>query len=136
MLSVEKILWQPRLYGRCEFGIYLDGNFAKEMIQSRTIPEKQDKLNKLANEELEKFRIRSLNPYTFYGDSCFVNQVHIGGNGVWLSINHQTIEDLLKKDKPLPVEYHSHNVDIPKDAYILIVLFDNWVEYARVLRGN
>jgi len=133
---MKRTLWTPRLYGECDFGVYLDQDFAKEMIQSRVPIERQTNMNELANKELKRLGTYWLNPYTFYEDSCFITQFYIGQNGVWLSTNHNTIDDLLSgKECSKPIEYDSHNVDTPKQAYILMALFDKWIEYADAFRS-
>ena len=134
---MEKTIWTPRLYGVCDFGIYLDRDFAKEMIQSKVPAERQTIMNKLANEELKKWEINWSNPYNFHEDSCFVSQIYMGQNGVGFSTDHHTIDELLNgKESPKPIEYTSHNVDVPKQAYVLMSLFDKWIEYADAFRGD
>ncbi len=133
---MEKTIWTPSLYGRCDFGIYLDRNFAKEMVKSKVPIKKQNRMNELANEELKRFGINWLNPYTFQKDSCFITQFYIGQNGVWLSTDHLTIENLLKeKESSKLIEYNSHNTDTSKQAYILMLLFDTWVRYADAFKN-
>ena len=132
---MEKIIWTPDLYGGCDFKVYLDKEFAKEMIQSKIPNGKQIRMNELANEELKRLRINWSNPYSFYTDSCFITQFYIGQDGVWLSTNYQTIEDLInRKESSKIVEYNSHNVDTPSQAYVLMVSFDKWVQYADELK--
>lgn len=132
---MEKIIWTPRLYGSCDFGVYLDKNFARDMIQSTVSNERQRRMNGLANEELRSLKINWLDPYLFYKDSCFVSQFNIGQNGVWLATDRHAINDLLSEEKSVkPIEYNSHNVDFPSQAYVLMRLFDKWVEYADVFK--
>ena len=69
---MEKTIWTPRLYGRGDFGIYLERDFAKEMIKSKIPIKRQNRMNELANEELKRFGINWSNPYTFHKDSCFI----------------------------------------------------------------
>ena len=134
---MEKTIWTPRLYGYCNFGVYLDRDFAKEMIQAKLSNKRQRRMNELANEELKRLRTNWSDPYTFHEASCFISQFYIGQNGVWLSTNHQTINDLInEKESSKPIEYSSHNVDFPSQAYILMRLFDKWIEYANVLKNE
>lgn len=134
---MDKTIWTPRLYGSCDFGIYLDRDFAREMIQSKVSNERQTRMNELANEELKRLGTNWLNPYTFHKDSCFISQFYIGQNGVWLSTNHQTIDDLLNgKESSKPIEYNSHNVDVPSQSYVLMRLFDQWIEYADAFKSE
>ncbi|GAJ08284.1 unnamed protein product, partial [marine sediment metagenome] len=136
-IIMKKTIWTPRLYGRCDFGVYLDRDFAKEMFQSKVPTERQTRMNELANEELKRLGTDWLNPYTFYKDSCFITQFYIGQNGVWLSTNRQTIDNLLKeKESSKLIEYDSHNIDTPKQAYVLMALFDKWVEYADAFKSD
>lgn len=132
---MDKTLWTPSFYGRYDFGIYLDRDFALEMIQAKIPAERQTGMNKVAKGLLNVLGIDWSNPYTFHQDSGFISNCHIGQNGVWLSTNHQTIEDLLSgKESSKPIEYHSHNVDAPRQAHVLMVLFGKWVDYADALR--
>ncbi len=133
---MKKIIWTPELYGTCNFRIYLDEDFAREIIQTKISDKEQARMNELANEELERLETNWLDPYKFHKDSCFVTQFYIGQNGVWLSTNYQTTKDLLKGEKSSkPIKYNSHNVDIPKQAYVLMTLFDKWVEYAGTFKN-
>ena len=85
---------------------------------------------------MKRFGINWRNPYTFYKDSCFISQFYIGQNGVWLSTNYQNIDELLNEKESLePIKYHSHNVDIPEQAYVLMSLFSQWVEFSEAIRG-
>lgn len=136
LFNMEKTIWTPRLYGYCDFGVYLDEDFARDLIQSKVPDERQRRMNELANEELKTMGEYWLSPYTFHEDSCFISQIYIGQNGVWLSTNYQTIDELLKgKESSKPIEYTSHNVDSPKQAYVLMRLFDKWVEYADAFKS-
>lgn len=133
---MEKIIWAPRLYGRCDFGIYLDRDFAKDMIKSKIPIKRQNHMNELANEELNRFGINWLNPYTFHKDSCFITQFYLGQNGVWLSTDYQIIENLLEeKESSKLISYHSHNTDTSKQAYVLMALFDKWIEYSDAFKS-
>ncbi len=134
---MEKIIWTPCLYGKSDFKIYLDKNFAKEMIQSKIPIERQTNMNKLANEELKRLETNWLNPYNFYEDSCLITQIYIGQDGVWLSTNRQVIDNLLKEEKFFePIEYNSHNTDTTKQAYVLIKLFNKWIDYSDALKAK
>ena len=133
---MEKTIWTPRLYGSYDFSIYLDRNFAREMIQSKCSDEIQKNMNKLANSELNKLRINWSSSYMFHENSCFIDQFSIGQNGVWLSLDRSTIDDLItEKDSSKPIEYTSHNVDDPKQVYALMKLFSKWIEYADNLKS-
>jgi len=132
---MDKLIWQPVFYSKYDFLVYLDTNFAKEMILSHTHINKQKRFNELMDEELKRLGVNWSNPCTFYGDSCFISQFYIGRNGVWLSTSHQTIDDLLKeKISSKCVEYNSHNVDVSNEAYALMFLFNKWVYYAEQLK--
>jgi hypothetical protein len=134
---MDKTIWTPRFYGSCDFGVYLDRDFARDMIRSKIPNERQGRMNELANEELKRLGTNWSNPYTFYEDSCFISQFYIGQNGVCLSTNHQTIGDLLNgREFSKPIEYNSHNVDVPKQVYVLMLLFDKWIEYADTLKNE
>ncbi|MFW5846736.1 MAG: hypothetical protein ACOCUU_01115 [Nanoarchaeota archaeon] len=134
---MKKIIWQPsRIYGY-NFGISLDRNFAREIIKTKVPAKRKNRLNEIGNEELKYFRFTRLNPYTFYEDSYFVKRINIGQDGVWLSTecNKDNIESLLKEETK-PLEYRSHNVDTTKQAYVLMSLFDRWVDLANVIKDE
>ena len=134
---MESTIWTPQFSGSYEFRVYLDHIVAREAVRLKHPSKVQMRMNEIANQELQRLGINWTNPYTFHGDSGFITQVNIGQNGVWLSTDHQTIEDLLDgKESPTPVEFHSHNVDTPTQAYSLMVLFGKWVEYFDAFRSN
>jgi len=134
----DKIVWQPSLgNGRSghEFSINLDREFAKEMIRTKMSDGTAKRLNQLANETLKEFGVNWLNPYTFEKDSCFLSQIYLGENGLWLSTNYRDIEDLSREDvPPKHVVYNSHNVDTSIQAYSLMRMFGMWIHYSDVLR--
>ncbi|MCK5025693.1 MAG: hypothetical protein KAS15_03830 [Nanoarchaeota archaeon] len=133
---MEETIWTPRLYGKYNFGVNLDKDFARDAIQLRIPIERQTRMNKLANKELERLRTNWLDPYTFHGDSCLITQCYIGQNGVGLSLDYQIVDNLLKdKIYSKVIEYDSHNVDTPSQAYVLMTLFDKWVEYADAVKN-
>lgn len=134
---MEKAIWTPDLYGKYDFGIYLDRKFALEMINSIIPGERQKSMNELATEELKRLGVKWPNPYTFCNNSCFITQFYIGDNGVWLSTNHTNISDLLSgRESSELVEYHSHNVDTPYQTYILMLLFNKWIDFSDALRDK
>ncbi len=127
---MKKIIWQPSEFSAdsYDFVVSLDGDFARDIIQIKISDEKQKRVNELGNEELKKAGINWLNPYTLYEQSGFVSQIYLGNNGVWLATSHNNIESLLKKSNSRDIEYHSHNVDTPKEAHVLMLLFNKWIE--------
>ena len=134
---MDKTIWTPYLHGSCDFEVYLDRDFAREMIQSKVSNERQKRMNQLANEELKRLGTNWSTPYIFHEDSCFILEFHIGQNGVWLSTTHQTIDDLLNgKESSKPIEYDSHNVDVSSQAYVLMRLFDKCIEYADAFKSD
>ncbi len=135
---MERTIWTPRFYGEYDFEVYLDWDFAREMIQSRISTERQTKMNKLGDVELKRLGVNWLSPYTFHEDSRFITQFYIGQNGVWLATDHQTIDGLLNQEEESSnvIKYTSHNVDTPKQAYVLMMLFGKWVEYVDALKGD
>lgn len=136
VVTQKKVIWQPvAIYQpSMEFGILLDRDFSKDMLESKTTQENQDRLQKLANEYIMKrFKLIHLNPYIFREDSCFVKQIHLGSNGKWLCVD--TTYDRIPTDvhKGL-IPYLSHNIDNSIDAYGLIALVDMWVTYSKILK--
>ena len=133
----KKIIWMPEFYDNCDFGIYLNRNFAKEMIKSKIPTERQTIMNKLATQELKRRKVNWINPYSFHEDTAFIHQIYIGQNGVWLSTNHQDISELISETKSSKqIKYESHNVDFPEQNYILMSLFNQWVEYSDAIRND
>ncbi len=130
---MERTLWTPHFSAKYDFMVYLDRHFAREMIQSKIPSERQGAMNNLGNEVLKDLDTNWLNPYTFYRKSCFVNQFYLGQNGVWLAADI-TLNELVRGKSTKPIEYHSHNVDTPKQAHALLTLFDRWVQYAEILK--
>ncbi len=96
-------------------------------------PERQQAMNNVGNEVLMGLGDDWRNPYTFQQDSCLVTQAYLGQNGVWLATDI-TRNELLNEKSSKPIEYHSHNVDTPKQAYTLMALFGKWIEYADILK--
>lgn len=134
---MEKTIWTPDLHGRFNFDIYLDRDFATDMIRSKISNEKQTRFNALANEELEKLAIYWLNPYAFHEDSCFIKEFYLGQNGVTLFTDHHTIADLVNgKESSKPIKYHSEHAETRKQAYTLMTLFDEWVKHADALKSD
>ena len=133
---MAKIIWQPILNARYDFTVHLDRDFAKEMINAHIHADRQTKMNQLGKEELKELNVNWLTPYLFHKDSCFISQVYLG-EGVWLSTKYTTIDGLLEGEEiTKPVDYHSHNVRTSRDAYILMALFDKWVNYADALKDD
>lgn len=131
-----KTVWTLHFHGRCDFNVVLDRNFATEMIQAEITSDRQAGMNRLATETLKRLEVSWPNPLSFYNSSGFVNQFYLGA-GIWLATNYQTIENLLTAiPSSEPLEYNSHNVDTPSQAYALMVLFDQWVKYAHRLKES
>jgi len=134
----KKIIWQPELFlQECGFKVSLDQDFARDMIKTPLSREGQRGMNELAVKDLKSLRINWPTPYTFHKESCLINQIYLGSNGVWLSTCHTTLNHLLKSKDSYEkyIEYDSHNVDTPRNAYALLYLFSKWVEYTDVLKG-
>ena len=131
---MEKILWMPQLITRYEFVVYLDRTFAKEMAQTPLSQERQNRMNQIGSEELKGMGTNWLNPYSFYNNSCLVDQIYIGGNGKWLAATG--LDRLADTDKLKPVEYYSHNVDTSREAYILMALLSKWAYLSDALKTS
>ncbi len=131
---MERTLWTPQFSAKYDFAVFLDRGFAREMIQAKIPQNRQEAMNTVGNEVLRGLETHWQNPYSFHNNSCFVTQVYLGQNGVWLAADI-TLDELLKIEKPSrPIEYHSHNVDNFKQAYTLMALFGKWIEYADILK--
>lgn len=133
---MEKLIWQPVFCSGYDFKVCLDEVFAREMIRSQVPIKKLERMNQLANEDLKRWKMNCLDPYSFHGDSCFLRQIYLS-EGRWLATDYHSRTNLLK-DKILlkPIEYNSHNVDTPRKAFILMALFDKWIKYSDVLKGD
>jgi len=95
----------------------------------------QERLNWLAEQELDRFHANFPSPLRFYQDTCFVNELYMG-DGRSIVVNSGAIGNLLRQDsKRKDVEYHSSNSDTSRTAYVLIALFGMWVKYADHLRS-
>jgi hypothetical protein len=132
----KEIIWQPLFVfpPKYDFSVHLNNNFARQMIEAKIPNEMQRRMNEIASEGLKGFNISHLEPYVFYRDSCFVQQINIGMNGTWLAAG-MNIENFLREKKDLDaIEYSSHNVDNLHQAFALNTLFDKWIQYSDVLR--
>lgn len=128
------LIWQPEFCAANDFKVYLNSNFARRMITAHVSQERQKKMNEMANDDLIRFNISWRNPFLFHESSGFISQFYLGRNGAWLSTDHQNISSLLTDSaSSRPIEYHSHNVDLRDEAYVLIRLFDKWIHYAEAL---
>ena len=132
---MESLIWTPHLYGGRSLEIHLDQNFARSMISSQAPPGNQKRLNDLATGDLKRFGLHHLDPYSFHEDSCFVKQIYLGSNGVWLATSKFEIDKLLRGTSlEKPIKYEPHNVDHAINCYLLMSLFDRWVEYSKFLK--
>ena len=140
MTPKGKLIWQPELLiPQCGFKVFLDGEFAKEMLKHPLSGENQKRMNELGKEKAKKWRFDWAEPYNFFNNSCLIQQVYLGRNGLWLSTSCSGLEGLSKEkdSKPSkPIEYDAHNVDIPENAYALMYLFNQWIEYTDILKEN
>jgi len=132
----KQTIWTLRFCAGYDFGIYLDRQFAKDMIESKIPYDTQKKMNELGSEVLKDFGTNHPEPYLFHEDTALVSQINIGGNGIWVATDRHNIDDLLqgKQELSRPVDYTSHNTDCSKDTFRLMRLFGLWVDYADVIR--
>ena len=129
---MKKLIWQPLITTKYDFAVFLDRDYAHQLITSKIPEDSQKRMNELANDNLISLGINWKNPYTFHDDSCLVSQMYIGNNGVWLATTIGSIEGLLRGEEKT-LEYHSHNVDTSRESHALLMLFDLWIRYADVL---
>jgi len=130
---MDNLIWQPKFCNAYDFKIYLEPEFALEMVQSRVNRDVQSRMNELADVDLKKFSINWQDPYLFHEETGLVTQICLGRNGVWLATKHQNITDLLNHTSDKLIEYDSHNVDFMNEAYTLMFLFDKWINYAHII---
>jgi hypothetical protein len=138
---MERTLWTPDLYGMgsggCDFSVYLDRDFAREMMNSPLLEQNQKNMNRLGNDILKRLNLNWSNPYNFHLNSCLVDQIYVGNNGVWLATTCDILSGLCKDAKSTePIKYNSHNTDDTHFAYSLMKLFGAWVEFSDLLRKN
>jgi len=130
---MKEIVWQPVRQNEYEFGVLLDTNFAKKMLKTPLSLEYQNRLNKLATEELKRHNTNWSNPYSFENNSCLISQIYLGQNGVWLAATRSSLDKLQMDELTEPLIYNSHNVDTSKQAWDLTAMFDLWIHYSDVL---
>jgi hypothetical protein len=134
---MDKIIWQPEFFLEHDFKIYLDSEFARTMIQSSISFDRQQRMNVIGNDELQRRGINWKDPFHFHQDSCFIDQFYIGRNGVWLATDYHSRDSLMSFNAFVkPIEYHSHNVDTAQEKIALMRLVDIWVKYSEILRGE
>lgn len=130
---MDKIVWQPEFYSGCEFKVFVDNDFAMKMLGITMSREQQNRMNELAKEKLESRGIKWPAPYSFHENTAFIHQIYIGGNGKWLSTNMPDLERRIKAGGlPKPIEYNSHNIDYPSEAFALLQLVDMWHYYSNI----
>lgn len=134
---MEKIIWQPNglYHPGYDFGILLDRQFAEGMLETKITLDKQNRMNEMANETMKRFGAHGTFPLVFHEDSALVTSFNLGERGRWLVMDDDSKLFLLNKtDKERCISYSSHNVDYSSDAYALIALVDQWVEYSGIIR--
>jgi hypothetical protein len=129
---MEKLIWMPKLRGKFDLDIYLDVGFAKELLESKCDEKTQENMNRLGRELLNRFDFKWDEPYSFYKDTPFVNKFNIS-YGTDLLLPRTDLEGMLKSNQNI-LEYSSHEVFTHKEAYVLMALFNQWVEYSEVLK--
>lgn len=134
----NKILWQPvGLYQPgFDFSVLLDRDLASLMLEIELSPAKKDGMNRLGCETLGRLNYANHSPFEFFGNSCFVTQISLGRVGIWLAVDRTNGRNPLEIYKNDPIIYSSHNSDTSRDANALMSLFDLWIEYSDILRGN
>lgn len=114
--------WHPEYYGRTDFAIKLDGDFA---VETYDMDADQSRMNQLGNEVLDEHGINWKNPYNFKEDSFLVTSIHIGNNGKWVS----TTDDPQGQE----MTYYTHNIDTATEALAIQHLFGKWAKSAEAL---
>lgn len=137
-MDEKRIIWQPELFVReCGFKISLDRDFAREMVNSPLDKKHQKRTSELAKKDLKKMGIDWPDPYNFYKNTCFLREIHLGNNGVWLATSSDEASGLLREEKGengRNIEYDAHNVDTPRYAYALMFLFHKWIDYSQTFQ--
>lgn len=133
---MERVIWTPKLFKK-GMHVYLDYDFAKEMISAKAIAGVHTNLNRLGSEEMKRWDLHYPEIYTFYKDSCLVNHFYIGQNGIWLDVDTLELRRLEEGDQSKkPIKYESHNLDSALNSHIMLSIFDKWIEYSDILKGK
>jgi len=133
----ERIVWQPfALYQPgSDFGIYIDRNFAREMLETKLSLEDRIRVKQLLLEVSERFGFNHPEPVDFHEDTAFIKGFYLCSGGVWLTADGLFDPLSLKENIREPVKYSSHNVNNSKQAYALMALIDWWAEYADTIKS-
>ncbi len=132
---MEKLIWTPKQINKYSFEIYLDVGFAKELLEAKCIEKTRENMNRLGNDLLKNFRYSLKKPYKFHKDTCFISEIHMEHDDLALTTNETTLESLVRKNKkPDFITYKSKNMQNLSEAYVLMALFNQWVEYSEVLK--
>ena len=95
----------------------------------------KEKMDLVAKTELKRLGIHRSNTYGFHEDTCLLKQIYLGGDGIWLDLDRLEIMNLSCEVKLIkPVKYEPHNVDSIMNSYILMSLFEKWVDYSEILK--
>ena len=132
----REIVWQPfALFGKGnEFGILVQNEYAKKLVNQIIKPESQKKLNELAYNDLSKKGLENITPYTFYKDTALVIGFYLGREGRWLTCDDTLGKNPLERYVDKPLKYSSHNIDYKEDAHMLLSLVDMWTYYAEYMK--
>jgi len=125
---MDRLIWQPELPLRQagDFKIFLDRVFAQEMLCAQLPTMSREAMNKMGNEELKRLREVGTNPFMFYGDTCFVNQISLNvGKGLTL---YTEGHDVLRQTNE-PVIYETHNVERDYQIQGIVHLFNFWIQH-------
>ena len=138
----EQIIWQPSIQftpdnrAKYDFKITLDAKFAQLMYANPISTETAQRMQTLGLERIKSRKYNCSEPFSFLDNTCLVDEIHLGKNGLWLSMERQFRDDLARKSLNRNPVYYSHNTDTSTDACTLLELFGLWIDYAEIIRKS
>jgi hypothetical protein len=132
----KRIIWQPfALYQPgSDFGIYLDRDFARKMLETKLSLEDRIRVKQLLLEVSESFGFSYPEPANFHEDTAFIKGFYLN-DGALLTIDQASLHHLINNPKKELLRYYSEEVNSPKKAQTLMALVDWWVEYADTIKS-
>lgn len=138
---MEKEIWRAthsvrqNEYSGHEFGIFLDRDFARGLLESSAHGWAREALTRVANEEVRKI-MSCDNPYLFYKDTPFVERFSLSEGGLWLATAPETIERLLTgRENRRMIRYFPVGACNIKESLVITYLFSEWIHQVPVLKA-
>jgi len=139
LYKVESYCPKGNTFGSFGFSVKLDYDFAKKALENEISERTYNDLRKIGNMTIENIDLTSFDsfsgrPYHFVtnNDGKSTNLVQwfqVPGNSCDLGLDWSQINYLKEEEKYRNyIEYMSHNIDSPKQAYALLSNFTSWVD--------